>query len=146
MSDNPGMGAFGSSMQSATKDAVARSAAALEELGLATRHNLEAMIASMNAAARGSEALRDQTLAYCQQVSAEVVESAKAVAQAQSPDEAVRVQTECTRRLVEGYAAELKRISETLQGSMQASIAPLQERAGAVMNPSEGRGDPKAGG
>ncbi|MDP3172891.1 MAG: phasin family protein [Phenylobacterium sp.] len=108
------------------KDMLQRSQSAMQELNVATRHSLEAMAVSVQTAQRGAEAVRAQTLSYCQQVAQDASAAAHAIASAKTPVEAFQVQADYSRKWFEGYMTALREISTAMGASVQATVAATQ--------------------
>jgi len=117
----------------AFQDGVQRSLGALGEINVQGKRNLEAVVASVTAAARGAEALGAQAMAYTKKAMEDQAEAAKALTAARSMQEMVELQTGFARTAVEGYMAELNRASETLTAAVKDSFRPLSERATSVV-------------
>ncbi len=117
----------------AFKDAADKSLGALNEMNAQSKRNLEAVVASVTAATKGAEAIGAQAMAYSKTTFEGQVEAAKKMAAAKSVQEAVELQTAFAKTAMEAYMAELTRTSETVQGMMKDAMAPLNERATALM-------------
>jgi phasin family protein len=113
----------------AFQDGVQRSLSALNDLNTQGKRNLEAVVASMTAAARGAEALSAQAMAFTKKSLEDQAEAAKALTGARSVQEVVELQSGYARAAVEGYIAEMNRASETLSAAFKDSFRPLSERA-----------------
>ena len=113
---------FGFTGSGSMKDMLERSQSALEELNSAARHGLEALTLSAQTAQRGAEEVRAQALVWCQRMADDAVEAARDMAQAASPADAMRVQTNYSRRWLESYMAAMREVSQAMGASMQASL------------------------
>jgi len=117
----------------AFRDTVERSLSTLGQLNDVSKRNLEAMVQSMTAATRGAEQIGSQAMNYGKSSLEQGAEAARALTAAKSVQEAVELQTNYARTALEGYLAELNRMSETVANSVKESLAPINERATAVM-------------
>ena len=117
----------------AFKDAADKSLGALNELNAQGKRNLEAVVASVTAATRGAEAIGAQAMAYSKSSFEGQVEAAKRLAAAKSVQEAMELQTAFAKTAMETYMAQLTRTSETVQVALKDAMAPLNERATALM-------------
>lgn len=117
----------------AFKDAMEKTLAAINEANTLSRQNLEAVIASATAAAKGAEALSAQAAAFAKKSVEDQVAAAKSLASAKSVQEVVEVQTTFARSALEAYLAELNRWGETITASVKDSVQPLNERVTATV-------------
>ncbi len=117
----------------AFKDGVEKSLAALNELNAHSRKNLEAVIASATASAKGAEALSAQAMAFSKALFDTQVNAAKSLAGAKSVQEIVELQTSFAKTALETYMAEVGKMSETVSASVKESIKPINERVTAVV-------------
>lgn len=118
---------------SAFKGGMEKSLAGLNELNVHSKRNLEAMVASATAAAKGVETLGTQTIAFSKTAMEKHVEAAKALTSARSFQEAVELQSAYAKTAMETYLAEMTRATETLSATMKDTLRPLNERATALM-------------
>jgi phasin family protein len=117
----------------AFKEGVEKSLAALNELNAHSRKNLEAVIASATASAKGAEALSAQAMAFSKALFDTQVNAAKSLAGAKSVQEIVELQTSFAKTALETYMAEVGKMSETVSASVKESIKPINERVTAVV-------------
>lgn len=117
----------------AFKDAMETTLAAINEASAYSRQNLEAVIASATAAAKGAEALNAQAAAFAKSSVENQVAAAKSLASAKSVQEVVELQTTFARTALETYLAELNRWGETVTASVKDSVQPLNERVTATV-------------
>ena len=89
----------------AFKDAVEKSMTAMNELNAQSKHNLEAVVASVTAASKGAETLGAQTMAYSKKSMDDYMAAAKSLTTAKSVQEVVELQTACAKSALEGYLA-----------------------------------------
>lgn len=117
----------------AFKDGVEKTLAALTEANTHSKKNLEAVVASVSAAARGAEALGAQAVTYSKSTFESQVNAAKALATAKNPQEVFELQTTFAKGAFEAYISELGRMSETFAASFKESFKPLNERVSDVV-------------
>lgn len=117
----------------AFKDNVEKSLATLNELNTHSKKNLEAVVASVTAATKGAEALGAQAMAFSKQAVEEQVAAAKSLAGAKSVQEAVELQTAWAKSALEGYMAQVSKMSEVVSASVKESLKPLNERVTAAV-------------
>lgn len=114
-------------------DTVEKSLGALNEANAQSKRNLEAVVASVTAAAKGAESLGAQAIAYSKTAFEGQVGQAKALTTARSLQEVVELQTSFAKSAIEAYIAELNRASETVSAAVKDSMRPLNERAASVV-------------
>jgi len=124
---------FTTASSAAFKDGVEKSLAALNEANTVQKKNLEAVIASVTAATKGAEALGAQAIAYSKAGFETQVAAAKSLASAKSVQEVVELQTSFAKTFLEGYLAEVGKMSETVSASVKDTVKPLNERVTAVV-------------
>jgi phasin family protein len=124
---------FATAGNQAFKDGVEKSLTSLNEANAQGKRNLEAVAASVTAAAKGAEALGAQAIAYSKKAFEDQVSQAKALTAARSMQEVVELQTSFAKTALESYIAELNRASETVSAAVKDSMRPLNERASAVV-------------
>ena len=117
----------------AFKDGVEKSLAAMNELNTHSKKNLEAVVASATASAKGAEALGAQAMAFSKAVFDTQVSAAKSLAGAKSVQEVVELQTAFAKSALETYMAQFGAMSETVSSSVKESMKPLNERVTAVV-------------
>ena len=115
---------FATAGNQAFKDGVEKSLTAINEANAQGKRNMEALTASVTAAAKGAETLGAMAMAYSKKAFEDQVAQAKALATAKSIQEVVEL---------EGYIAELNKASETVSTTVKDSLRPLNERATAVV-------------
>lgn len=124
---------FATAGNQAFKDSVEKSLAALNDMNAHSKKNLEAVVASVTAAAKGAEALGAQAMAYSKQSVEDHVAAAKALAGAKSVQEAVELQTAWAKSALETYMAQVGKMGETVAASVKDSMKPLNERVTAMV-------------
>jgi phasin family protein len=124
---------FATAGNQAFKDSVEKSLAALNDINAHSKHNLEADVASVTAAANGAEAPGAQAMAYSKSAVEDQVAAAKALASAKSVQEAVELQTAWAKSALETYMAQVGKMGETVAASVKDSMKPLNERVTAMV-------------
>ena len=117
----------------AFKEGVEKSLAAMNELNTHSKQNLEAIVASATASAKGAEALGAQAMAFSKAVFDTQVSAAKSLAGAKSVQEVVELQTSFAKTALETYRADFARMSDTVSASVKESMKPLNERVTATV-------------
>ena len=117
----------------AFKDGFEKSLTAINEANSQGKRTLEAVAASVTAAAKGAETLGAQAVAYSKKSFEDQVAQAKALATAKSVQEVVELQTSFAKTAMETYIAELNRASEVVSATFKDSLRPLNERASSVV-------------
>ena len=117
----------------AFKDAVEKSLAQLNELNAHSKKNLEAVIASVTAQAKGAEALGAQAMAYSKKAVEEHVAAAKSLSGAKSVQEVIELQTTYAKSALDAYIAEVSKMSDIVSTSMKDAVKPLNERVTAAV-------------
>ena len=117
----------------AFKDGVEKSLAGLNEMNAQSKQNLEALVASATATAKGAESLNAQAMAYGKTAVEKHVEAVKAMSSARSVQEVIELQTTYAKSAMETYLAEMNRASETFSTMMKTAFRPLNERATAAI-------------
>lgn len=117
----------------AFKDAMEKTLTAINEANTHSRLNLEAVIASATAAAKGAESLSSQAAAFAKKTVEDQVAAARTLASAKSVQEVVEVQTTFARTVLESYLVELNKWGETVTASVKESVQPINERVTATV-------------
>ncbi|MDP3490405.1 MAG: TIGR01841 family phasin [Phenylobacterium sp.] len=117
----------------AFKDAMEKSMTALAETNTYSKQNLEAIVASATAAAKGAEAVGAEALAFAKKNVEEQMAAAKTLASAKSLQEAMELQSAFTKKAMESYMSEMTRMSELFTASMKDSMKPINERVTATV-------------
>ena len=112
----------------AFKDGVEKTLAAINEANAHSKKNLEAVVASVSAAAKGAETLGAQAMAFSKKAFDDQVAAARSLAGAKSVQEVVELQTSLARTFLENYMAEVGKLTETVSSSVKDSMKPLNER------------------
>lgn len=117
----------------AFKEGVEKSLAAMNDINAQSKKNLEAIVASATASAKGAEALGAQAMAFSKAIFDTQVSAAKSLSGAKSVQEVVELQTAFAKSALETYIAEFGKMSETVSSSVKESMKPLNERVTAVV-------------
>jgi phasin family protein len=112
----------------AFKDGVEKTLAAINEANVHSKKNLEAMVASVTAAAKGAETIGAQAMALSKKTFDDQVAAARSLATAKSVQEVVELQSSYARSFMESYISEMGKLTETMSASVKESIKPLNER------------------
>ena len=112
----------------AFKDGVEKTMAAINEANTHSKKNLEAVVASVTAAAKGAETVGAQAMAFSKKAFDEQVAAARSLASAKSVQEVVELQTSLARTFLENYMAEVGKLTETVSSSVKDSMKPLNAR------------------
>src|SRR6516165_2868194 len=112
----------------AFKDGVEKTLAAINEANSHSKKNLEAVVASVSAAAKGAETLGAQAMAFSKKAFDDQVAAARSLASAKSVQEVVELQTGLARSFIETYMAEFGKLTDTVSTSVKDSMKPLNER------------------
>ena len=119
---------FTAASNTAFKDGVEKTLAAINEANSHSKKNLEAVVASVTAAAKGAETVGAQAMAFSKKAFDEQVAAARTLASAKSVQEVVELQTTLARTFLESYMAEVGKLTETVSSSVKDSMKPLNER------------------
>jgi len=124
---------FTAASNTAFKDGVEKTLAALNDANADSKKNLEAVVASVTAATKGAEALGAQAMAFSKANFESQVAAAKSLSGAKSVQEVVELQTAFAKTALETYMAEMGRMTETVSASVKDSMKPLNERMTAMV-------------
>ena len=117
----------------AFKDAVEKSLTQLNELNAHSKTNLEAVIASVTAQAKGAEALGAQAMAYSKKAVEDHVAAAKSLSGAKSVQEVIELQTTYAKSALDAYISEVSKMSDIVSTSVKDAVKPLNERVTAAV-------------
>jgi len=112
----------------AFKDGVAKTLAAFNEANSLSKKNLEAVVASVTAAAKGAETVGAQAMAFSKKAFDDQISAARSLASAKSVQEVVELQSTLARSFLENYMSEVGKLTETVSTSVKDSMKPLNER------------------
>lgn len=119
---------FTAASNTAFKDGVEKTLAAFNEANSLSKKNLEAVVASVSAAAKGAEVVGAQAMAFSKKAFDDQISAARSLATAKSVQEVVELQTSLARTFLESYMAEVGKLTETVSTSVKDSLKPLNER------------------
>lgn len=119
---------FTAASNTAFKEGVEKTLAAVNEASVYSKKNLEALVASATAAAKGAETVGAQTMAFSKKAFDDQVAAARSLVGAKSVQEVVELQTTYARSFLESYMAEMGKLTETVSSSVKESLKPLNER------------------
>ena len=117
----------------AFKDGVEKALSAFNEANVHSKKNLEAVVASVTAAAKGAETVGAQAMAFSKKTFDDQVSAARSLAGAKSLQEVVELQTNLARSFLETYMSEFGKLSETVSASVKDSMKPLNDRVTDVV-------------
>jgi phasin family protein len=117
----------------AFKDGVEKTLAAIGEVNAHSKKNLEALIASATATAKGAESLGARAAAYSKSTFDSQVSAAKALAGAKSVQEAIELQTAFAKTALETYVAEVGKMTEAFTATVKDAVSPLSARVTDVV-------------
>lgn len=103
--------------------------ATFQELDAQSRRTLEAMVASVTAAAQGAQELAAHAADYARQMMEHQARAAQALAAARSPQEVMEAQSAYGKAALEAYMNELRRASQAMGDIVNASLRPLSSAA-----------------
>ncbi|MFC3078366.1 phasin family protein [Phenylobacterium terrae] len=103
--------------------------ATFQEMDAQGRRTLEAMVASVTAAAQGAQELAAHAADYARQMMEHQARAAQALAAARSPQEVIEAQSAYNKAAMEAYVNELRRASQAMGDIVNASLKPLSAAA-----------------
>jgi phasin family protein len=112
--------------------------ATFQELDAHSRRTLEAMVASVTAAAQGAQELAAHAAEYTRQMMEHQAKAAQALAAARSPQEVMEAQSAYGKAALEAYMTELKRASNAMGEIINASLRPLSGGPAGPQNKEPG--------
>jgi phasin family protein len=112
----------------AFKEGVEKTLAAINEANTVSKKNLEAVVASVTAATKGAETIGAQAMALSKRTFDDQVAVARSLAGAKSLQDVVELQSTYARSFVESYMAEVGKLTDVVQASLKDSMKPLNER------------------
>lgn len=117
----------------AFKEGVDKSLAAMADLNVQSKLNIEAVTASVTAATKGAESLGAQVVAFAKKSAEDNTAALRSLSSAKSLQEAIELQTSFAKSSMEAYLAEMNRWSETVSSSVRESLRPINERTTAMV-------------
>ena len=117
----------------AFKEGIEKSIAAMYEMNAHSKKNLEAMMASMTAATKGAETVGARAIAFSKKSVEDQIAASKALAGAKSVQEVVELQTAFAKTAFEAMVAEVNEIAGAVSGSVKEAMTPINERVTAMV-------------
>lgn len=117
----------------AVREGMDKSMAAMSELNAASKKNVEALVESATAAARGAEAISAQSMAFSKKSFEDGVNAAQVLAGARSIQEVLELQTAFAKTAMEAYLAEMTKMTDVVSASVKDTFKPLNERVTATV-------------
>lgn len=115
------------------REALEKGLAALETANAHSRHNLEAVAASVSAVARGFETLGAHAAETARKAVDEQSDTLRALGSASTVQEALELQQTLARSGMELCMGQFARTSEILATAFQESLRPLNDRLAATV-------------
>jgi len=116
----------------AVRENIDRGIAALSEASAFGKQNVDAWLASAQAAQKGFETLSARTVAFQKAALENHVAAAKSLMTSKSVQEFVEKQNDYAKTSFEAYVAELTTISDLVAGVAKDTLQPINERVTAV--------------
>lgn len=116
----------------AVRENIDRSLAAMSEASAFGKQNVEAWLASAQAAQKGFETISARTVAFQKAALENHVAAAKSLMTSKSVQEFVEKQNDYAKTSFEAYVAELSSISDLVAGVAKDTLQPINERVTAV--------------
>lgn len=123
---------FTTASSDTVRENIDRSLAALSEASAFGKQNMEAWLASAQAAQKGFEALSARTVAFQKAALENHVNATKSLMTSKSVQEFVEKQNDYAKGAFEAYVAELTSVSELVTGVAKETLAPINDRVNAV--------------
>ena len=117
----------------AFKEGIEKSIAAMYEMNAHSKKNLEAVLASMTAATKGVETIGARAIAFSKKSVEDQIAAGKALAGAKSVQEVVELQTSFAKTAFESMVAEANEIAGAVSGSVKEAMTPINERVTAMV-------------
>jgi phasin family protein len=117
----------------AFKEGIEKSIAAMYEMNAHSKKNLEAVLASMTAATKGAETVGARAIAFSKKSVEDQIAASKALASARSVQEVVELQTAFAKTAFEAMVAEVNEIAGAMSGSVKEAMTPINERVTAMV-------------
>lgn len=117
----------------AFKEGIEKSIAAMYEMNAHSKKNLEAVLASMTAATKGAETVGARAIAFSKKSVEDQIAASKALAGAKSVQEVVELQTAFAKTAFEAMVAEVNEIAGAMSGSVKEAMTPINERVTAMV-------------
>ena len=92
------------------------------------KDNLEAVVASANAAGKGAETLHNELYAFSKQSIEDSIAAAKAVLASKSAHEAFELQSDFAKTAFDHYVGEVTKLNEIISAAAKDAFSPIQAR------------------
>jgi len=116
-----------------TKDAVAKSTKAFEDMNEFAKGNIEALVASSKIAAKGAEDIAKYSAEYGRKAIAETTENAKKFAAVKSPTEFFQLQSELVKSSIDALVSESSKFTENYLKLMGEVTQPISNRVAVAV-------------
>lgn len=116
-----------------TKDAVAKSTKAFEDMNDFAKGNIEALVASSKIAAKGAEEIAKYSAEYGRKAIADTTENAKKFAAVKSPTEFFQLQSELVKSSIDAMVSESSKFTENYLKLMGEVTQPISNRVAVAV-------------
>ena len=117
----------------ALHDAMEKGMSGLNDMTAHSRKNLEAVIASVTAAAKGAEALSSDTLAFSKAAMERQTAAVQSMASVRSLQDLVEVQTDLAKTHAEAYVAQMSKTTALMTSLFRDAFQPFNARMTAAV-------------
>jgi len=118
----------------AMKDGFERAAKGYDQLAGFSKENVEAVIKSANAAAKGIEAINTEAMAFSRQSMEDSIAAAKEAMTAKTVQEWFELQSGFTKSAFDTYMGQMTKISDMFAQTARESFEPLNGRFNAFVD------------
>jgi phasin family protein len=117
----------------ALKDVMEKSMTGLHDLTAHSRKNMEAVIASVTAAAKGAEALGSETVAFSKAAVERQTAAVQSLTGVRSVQDLIEVQTDLAKTHMEAYVAQMGKTTELMTALFRDAYQPFSARMTAAV-------------
>ena len=117
----------------ALHSAMEKGMSGLNDMTAHSRKNLEAVIASVTAAAKGAEALGSDTVAFSKAAIERQTAAVQSLAGVRSLQDLVEVQTDLAKTHAEAYVAQMGKTTELMTSMFRDAFQPFSARMTAAV-------------
>lgn len=117
----------------AMKDSFDRAAKGYDQLAGFSKENVEAMIQSASAAAKGLEAINTEALTFSRQSMEEGISAAKQAMTAKTVQEWFELQSGFTKTAFDTYMGQMTKMSDMFANTAREAIEPINGRFNAFV-------------
>jgi phasin family protein len=117
----------------ALHDVMEKGMSGLNDMTAHSRKNLEAVIASVTAAAKGAEALGSDTLAFSKAAMERQTAAVQSLSSVRSLQDLVEVQTDLAKTHAEAYVAQMGKTTELMTSLFRDAFKPYSARMTAAV-------------